>query len=103
MDNNEALKLLHNLEDLIKKDDKQAIYEMMSQDFKSRVSLEYYLRLDKYRLNLSLPLCLVDIYESHKGKIMIRVKQESKGNRDIFANMLFVREDNIWKLSGVLI
>lgn len=103
MDNSEALKLLHGLEKLIKLDDKEAIYQMMSHDFKSRVSLEHYLRLEKYRLNLSLPLCMVDIYEAHTDKIMIRAKQESHGNHDLFANMLFVKEDDIWKLSGVLI
>ena len=40
MENSEAIKLLHSLETLIKNDNKEAIYQMMTNDFKSRVSLE---------------------------------------------------------------
>ena len=103
MENSEAIKLLHSLETLIKNDNKEAIYQMMTNDFKSRVSLENYLRLEKYRINLSLPLCLLDIYKAQADKVMIRAKQASRNQEHIYANILFVKEDDIWKLSGVLI
>ena len=103
MENSEAIKLLHSLQTLIKNDNKEAIYQMMTNDFKSRVSLENYLRLEKYRINLSLPLCLVDIYEAHTDKVMIRAKQASHSDHDIFANMLFVKEEDLWKFSGTLL
>ena len=74
----------------------------MTHDFKSRVGVDHYLRLEKYRLNLSLPLCLVHIYEVSDEKMMLRVKQESKSEQESFANILFVKEEEMWKLSGVL-
>ncbi|WP_313569036.1 hypothetical protein [Acetoanaerobium noterae] len=102
MENSEALKVLHNLEDLLKQDDRKAIYDLMTHDFKSRVGMDHYLRLEKYRLNLSLPLCLVHIYEASDEKMMLRVKQESKSDHESFANILFVKEEEMWKLSGIL-
>lgn len=78
----QALKVLHHLEDLLKQDDRKAIYDLMAHDFKSRVGMDHYLRLEKYRLNLSLPLCLVHIYEASDEKMMLRVKQESKSDHE---------------------
>lgn len=51
MENSEVLKVLHHLEDLLKQDDRKAIYDLMTHDFKSRVGMDHYLRLEKYRLN----------------------------------------------------
>jgi hypothetical protein len=34
--------------------------------------------------------------------MMLRVKQDSKSDYESFANILFVKEDDGWKLSGVL-
>ncbi len=102
MENSEALKVLHNLEELLKKDDKKVLYDIMTHDFKTRVGLDSYIRLEKYRLNLKLPLCLVNMYEASDQKMMLRVKQDSKSDYESFANILFVKEDDGWKLSGVL-
>ena len=33
MENSEALKVLHHLEDLLKQDDRKAIYDLMTHDF----------------------------------------------------------------------
>lgn len=103
--NSKVLQLLNDLETILKQDDLRVLYDFMSDEFKSRVSIENYLLLEKYRINLNLPLSLVKVYETGNEKIMLRVKQfpETNFGNEVFANIVFVKENEKWKLRDVLI
>ncbi len=93
--------VIQKLEEYIRGNDKQAIYDMMDESFKEKVALKRYLLLEKYNLNVGTDIKIIKLYNQMHESCMVRTSSKVDG-KTIYKNIVLLEQGEDIKIKHIL-
>ena len=93
--------VIHTLEEYVRNNDKEAIYNMMDKSFKEKVELKRYMMLEKYTLNIGTQIKIIKLYNQMHESCMVRTSSKVDG-KTVYKNIVLLEEDGEMKIKYIL-
>lgn len=93
--------LIKTLEEHVRNNDKEAIYNMMDKSFKEKVELKRYMMLEKYTLNIGMQIKIIKLYNQMHESCMVRTSSKVDG-KTVYKNIVLLEEDGEMKIKHIL-
>ena len=93
--------VIQTLEEHVRNNDKEAIYNMMDSSFREKVELKRYMMLEKYTLNIGTQIKIIKLYNQMHESCMVRTSSKVD-SKTIYKNIVLIEEDGEMKIKHIL-
>lgn len=101
MKTTQVKELIKALEEHVRNNDKEAIYNMMDKSFREKVELKRYMLLQKYTLNIGTEIKIIKLYNQMHESCMIRTSSKVDG-KTVYKNIVLIEEGEELKIKHIL-